>query len=91
MLMLAILCCSVKCELSAIPNHFEQTNNVNYALNPDQSFTNEDKRTLYPAYGFYGSPVNHFSDNYEPAQQTKVKKDVNWAGQGDARALDDIR
>lgn len=46
----------------AIQSQYD-TNNLNYMLNPVQSFTADDRRTLYTPYGFYGMPVNQYLDS----------------------------
>lgn len=87
---------AVQCELDATPSQFIPNNNVNYGPNPDQSFTTEDRPTLYTPYGFYGPPVNHPMDSYSygtigDQQQMKVKKDINGANAGGSLVLDGIR
>lgn len=84
----------VRCELNLPPNQYTPNNNVNYVLNPDQSFTGGSRPALYTPYGFYGPPVNHPMDihsTFRDQQQMKVKKDINGANSGGSLLLDDIR
>lgn len=99
---------AVQCDIdmgntaTSYPSQFHPpNNNVNYVLNPDQSFTNmEDRQTLHTPYGFYGmpllnQPLNHqppFDDvTIEEQQQMKVKKDINRGNVERSLVLDDIR